>query len=128
MPRHPEGHAQVWESSEKGLIAHLGLTLKLCTSKKTHTWAACGALKSCPTCTQRPWSKAKRTDFLEEFKKSLSYHWVAIKLTVKISMAAHGKEYRLQKNRLQKSLNKKEQNQSLGKGGIWIPELSPYTS
>lgn len=31
-------------------------------------------------------------------------------------MATYGKKYRLQKNSLQKSLNKQEQNQSLGKG------------
>lgn len=82
MSRNLEGHAHVWESYEKGLMAHLWLTLKLCTSRKTYLKVASGASwKSCPTCTLRPWSKTGRTDVFEAFKKSLSHHWLASKLT-----------------------------------------------
>lgn len=35
MSRNLEGHEHVCESSEKGLMAHLWLTLKLCTRRKT---------------------------------------------------------------------------------------------
>lgn len=121
MSRNLEGHAHVWESYEKGLMAHLWLTLKLCTSRKTYLKVASGASwKSCPTCTLRPWSKTGRTDVFEAFKKSLSHHWLASKLTEQKPVVACDRVQASEKQsvNLYKSLNEQaERNQARGRRG-----------